>query len=151
MVDGTFCSSLGESVWTAVNHFPKLTLLDVAGSHVSGEGIPDSLRLHYLKVFCGDDTQITDSGLAKICDAFPRLESLLLSRTRVTSNASHFLNRLSNLSELAMNDTQIDDRFVHNLSEGFLQKLRVLRVESTNVSDNTCVQLKKRYPQVRIE
>ena len=144
-------TSLGESVWSVLNHFPELTLLNVAGTHVSGEAIPDSLRLVHLKIFCGDDTQFTDTGLERICNACPRLESLLLSRTKLTSNASHFLNRLSELSELAISDTKIGDQFVHNLSDSVLKKLHVLRVQSTDVSENACIQLKKQYPQIRIE
>ena len=144
-------TSLGETVWSVVNHFPNLTVLDVAKTHVTGEQIPDSLSLPDLKIFHGDGARINDVGLGKICKACPHLESLSISGTNVSSDASKFLNQLRGLGYLAVSNTDIDDRFIEGLSVALLKNLFVLRVRSTAISDKTIKQLGIDYPQLRID
>ena len=144
-------TSLGETVWSVVNHFPNLLVLDVAETRVTGEQIPDSLSLPDLKIFQGDGARITDVGLRKICKACPHLESLSISGTHVSSDASKFLNQLRGLGYLAVSNTDIDDRFIEGLSVALLKNLFVLRVRSTAISDKTIKQLGIGYPQLRID
>lgn len=144
-------TSLGESVWSVVEHFPNLTVLDVAETHVTGEQVPDSLSLRHLKILHGDDARITDAGLEKICRACPYLESLSISGTNVSSDASKFLNPLRGLGALSINDTNTDDCFIGGLSREFLTNLRVLRVRSTAISSETIRQLQIDYPWLHID
>lgn len=144
-------TSIGDTVWSVVDHFPKLTILDIANTNVTGERIPDSLRLPYLKSFNGDGAEINDSGLAKICKACPHLESLSFSETNVTSNASISLNHLRRLGALSISGTRIDDHFIVGLSVDLLKNLVVLRAQNTAISDNTIRLLHADYPQLRVD
>lgn len=93
---------------SVLENFPKLELLDLGSTSITGDGLRYLSRPSKLRMLFLSDTQIDDAGLIHLTD-LTQLEQLHLNGTRISNAGLKHLAKLPNLSELSVSNTAVTD------------------------------------------
>lgn len=94
---------------SVLEYFPKLELLDLAGStSITGDGFKYLSRPSKLRMLFLSDTPIDDAALIHLAH-LTQLEELHLNGTRISNGGLKHLAKLPNLRELTVSNTAVTD------------------------------------------
>jgi hypothetical protein len=93
---------------SVLEYFPKLELLDLGSTSITGDGFKYVSRPSKLRKLFLTDTQIDDAGLVYLA-SLTKLEILHLDRTRISNAGLKHLAKLPNLRELSVSNTAVTD------------------------------------------
>ncbi len=139
---------INGSVLESLRDLPQLKTLQFIRTEVTKEQMANVSRFPNLTALCMTGSKVTDDALTEVFDALPNLRHLCLSGTQVTGKCLPDIASLSQLEELQLNYTLINDQDVDVLSD--LPNLRVLGLENTEVSESAVSRFREKRPNVEI-
>lgn len=132
-----------DDIRALVRDGAEIEYLNLNGTEISDETIPQLKQLNRLTHLNLAHTQITDAGLQQLADS-GNLEYLSLTGTRINDDSLRYLRGLTNLKRLDLMHTSITDAGLKSLEE--LRKLRLIGFSGTRITDRGIRQLASKLP-----
>lgn len=116
-ITGDTCA-VTDSQLTHLNALPKLEILDLTRTRVSGAGFRNVHELRHLKGLYLAGTDCNDQGLAELA-RFVGLKHIILSQTPVSDVGIVHLEQLTNLQSLRLDGTRCSQQGLIRLRQKF--------------------------------
>lgn len=120
-----------------------LRALDLAGAHITDEGLADVCSVRSLESLVICDTGITDDGMKHIAN-LTELRELDISLNVISMESLKYVSKLKHLEELRISDTAIDDDALPYLEQ--LTSLKFLDLADTAFSEEGLDKLRAKLP-----
>lgn len=139
------CSELSVYGWERLNELERLETLNIKDCFLRNTGLSvltalKSLEEFHLDLFMDENVLITDVGL-RYLDEFTNLKKLTLSNSaelEFDPESLHFLDFLSNLTELSLENTILDDEGLDYIA-ATAHQLQKLNISYCNELTDSCL------------
>lgn len=116
-VNGHSCA-ITDAQLVQLNALPRLEILDLTNSHISGSGFGEVSEAKHLRGLYMARTEFNDSGLEAIAK-FAGLKDVILSETRVSDEGIINLEKLANPDSLRLDGTRCTNEGLERLRKKF--------------------------------
>jgi hypothetical protein len=140
---------INENVVAKLRNLPQLRDLRFNNVPLGDDQAAELARFPLLNRLCLTGTELTDKGVQTVIDSLPELRHLCLSSTKITGTCLPHLSRLTELEDLQLDHTSIDDAAIAKLPE--LPRLKLLTLTGSRVSAEATEQLRRDRPGLKVE